>query len=310
AYSWYQHIRSHGDPVAKNYSFHTVISANDSAPKPLRDLRNRCLNPGKYSHYLERWLAEYSTHQLHIIDGSVLRAEPAQVMNTLQKFLKLTPHLDYNKLLNHYLERWLAEYSTHQLHIIDGSVLRAEPAQVMNTLQKFLKLTPHLDYNKLLNHYLERWLAEYSTHQLHIIDGSVLRAEPAQVMNTLQKFLKLTPHLDYNKLLNHYLERWLAEYSTHQLHIIVGSVLRAEPAQVMNALQKFLKLTPHLDYNKLLKTKCLGKSKGRVYPPMEERSAKFLKRYYTAHNTALSKLLVRLGRPVPQWLKDELSSNG
>ncbi|KAG6461561.1 hypothetical protein O3G_MSEX012699 [Manduca sexta] len=39
AYSWYQHIRSHGDPVANNYTFHTVITANDSAPKPLRDLR-------------------------------------------------------------------------------------------------------------------------------------------------------------------------------------------------------------------------------------------------------------------------------
>ncbi|KAJ0179766.1 hypothetical protein K1T71_004357 [Dendrolimus kikuchii] len=172
AYSWYQHIRSHGDAVANNYTFHTVITANDSAPKPLRDLRNRCLNPGKYSHYLERWLAEYSLHQLHIIDGSLLRSEPATVMNTLQKFLKITPHIDYNKLLKY------------------------DPRK-----------------------------------------GFFCQA--------------------------------------------LGD-----------------------------KTKCLGKSKGRIYPPMEERSTKFLKRYYTPHNTALSKLLVRIGRPVPQWLKDELSSNG
>lgn len=41
AYSWYQHTRVHGDPVANNYSFHSVITASDSAPKPLRDLRNR-----------------------------------------------------------------------------------------------------------------------------------------------------------------------------------------------------------------------------------------------------------------------------
>ncbi|KAJ8731847.1 hypothetical protein PYW08_014577 [Mythimna loreyi] len=173
AYSWYQHIRSHGDAVANNYTFHTVISANDSAPKPLRDLRNRCLNPGKYSHYLERWLAEYSSHQLHIIDGSQLRSEPAAVMNTLQKFLKISPHIDYNKLLKY-------------------------------------------DAKK----------------------GFFCQA--------------------------------------------VGND----------------------------RTKCLGKSKGRIYPPMLEKSAKFLKRYYTPHNTALSKLLVRIGRPVPQWLKDELSSNG
>lgn len=172
AYSWYQHIRSHGDAVANNYTFHTVISANDSAPKPLRDLRNRCLNPGKYSHYLERWLSEYSLHQLHIIDGSLLRSEPASVMNTLQKFLKITPHIDYNKLLKYDAKKGFF-------------------------------------------------------------------------------------------------------------------------CQAMGE-----------------RTKCLGKSKGRIYPPMEERSAKFLKRYYTPHNTALSKLLVRVGRPVPQWLKDELSSNG
>ena len=61
--------------------------------------RNRCLNPGKYSHYLERWLAEYNSHQLHIIDGTQLRTEPAAVMNTLQKFLKISPHIDYNKHL-------------------------------------------------------------------------------------------------------------------------------------------------------------------------------------------------------------------
>lgn len=41
AYSWYQHTRVHGDPVANNYSFHSVITASDTAPKPLRDLRNR-----------------------------------------------------------------------------------------------------------------------------------------------------------------------------------------------------------------------------------------------------------------------------
>ncbi|XP_050669112.1 bifunctional heparan sulfate N-deacetylase/N-sulfotransferase [Leptidea sinapis] len=170
AYSWYQHIRSHGDPIANNFTFHTVITANDSAPKQLRDIRNRCLNPGKYSHYLERWLSEFNSHQLHIIDGSLLRSDPAAVMNSLQKFLKIS-HIDYNKLLK---------------------------------------------YDAKKGFYCQAVSNE--------------------------------------------------------------------------------------------KTKCLGKSKGRVYPPMEERSAKFLKRYYTPHNTALSKLLVRLGRPVPQWLKDELSN--
>lgn len=171
AYSWYQHIRSHGDPVARNYTFHTVITANDSAQKQLRDLRNRCLNPGKYSHYLERWLLEFGPHQLIILDGAQLRSDPGALLNGLQKSLKISPVVDYNKLL---------------------------------------------------------------------------------------------------------------KYDSRK-----GFFCQA----VSNE-----------------RTKCLGKSKGRIYPPMEERSAKFLKRYYTPHNTALSKLLVRLGRPAPQWLKDELSN--
>lgn len=41
AYSWYQHTRAHGDQVALNYSFHQVITASDTAPKTLRELRNR-----------------------------------------------------------------------------------------------------------------------------------------------------------------------------------------------------------------------------------------------------------------------------
>jgi hypothetical protein len=41
AYSWYQHTRAHGDQIALNYSFHQVITASDTSPKPLRELRNR-----------------------------------------------------------------------------------------------------------------------------------------------------------------------------------------------------------------------------------------------------------------------------
>ena len=32
-------------------------------------------------------------------------------------------------------------------------------------------------------------------------------------------------------------------------------------------------------------------------------------RYYLSYNTALVKLLKKLSRPIPQWLKEELSNN-
>lgn len=78
-----------------------MITASDSAPKPLRDLRNRCLNPGKYAQHLEKWLAFYANQQLHIIDGEQLKSNPIDVMNDLQRFLKITPIMDYSNHLRY-----------------------------------------------------------------------------------------------------------------------------------------------------------------------------------------------------------------
>ncbi|RZC33289.1 bifunctional heparan sulfate N-deacetylase/N-sulfotransferase [Asbolus verrucosus] len=173
AYSWYQHTKAHGDVIANNYSFHQVITASDTAPKPLRDLRNRCLNPGKYAQHLERWLTFFSPQSLHIIDGEELKSNPVEVMNEMQKFLKITPFFNY---------------------------------------------TDHLRFDPKKGFYCQ------------VISGD--------------------------------------------------------------------------------HTKCLGRSKGRQYPPMEEKSLKLLQRYYLSHNTALVKLMKRIGiRNIPNWLKDDLSDS-
>ena len=52
--------------------------------------------------------------------------------------------------------------------------------------------------------------------------------------------------------------------------------------------------------------KCLGRSKGRVYPAMEVRAERFLRNYYLRYNVALSKLLERLSLQIPTWLREEL----
>lgn len=72
-------------------------------------------------------------------------------------------------------------------------------------------------------------------------------------------------------------------------------MLKLNPIDVMTDVQRFLKVSPIVDYSNLLRfdvkkgffcqiidgnhTKCLGKSKGKQYPPMEERSLKLLQRY-------------------------------
>lgn len=57
------------------------------------------------------------------------------------------------------------------------------------------------------------------------------------------------------------------------------------------------------------KTKCLGKSKGRKYPDMDSLSRLFLRDFYREHNIELSKLMNRLGQPLPTWLREELQNS-
>ncbi|XP_031231224.1 bifunctional heparan sulfate N-deacetylase/N-sulfotransferase 3 isoform X3 [Mastomys coucha] len=82
-----------------------------------------------------------------------------------------------------------------------------------------------------------------------------------------------------------HIERWLVYFPPFQLLIIDGQQLRTAPATVMDEVQKFLGVSPHYNYSEALtfdshkgfwcqlleegKTKCLGKSKGRKYPPMD-----------------------------------------
>ncbi|XP_039198656.1 bifunctional heparan sulfate N-deacetylase/N-sulfotransferase 3 isoform X2 [Crotalus tigris] len=119
-----------------------------------------------------------------------------------------------------------------------------------------------------------------------------------------------------------HIERWLTYFPSYQLLIIDGQQLRNDPAIVMEEVQRFLGVTPHYNYSEALtfdshkgfwcqlleegKTKCLGKSKGRKYPPMDSECRVFLSSYYRDHNVELSKLLHKLGQPLPSWLRQEL----
>ncbi|XP_063316115.1 bifunctional heparan sulfate N-deacetylase/N-sulfotransferase 3-like [Pelobates fuscus] len=121
-----------------------------------------------------------------------------------------------------------------------------------------------------------------------------------------------------------HIERWLQHFPSSQVLIVDGQQLRTDPANVMEEVQKFLGVSPHYNYSEALtfdshkgfwcqlleegKTKCLGKSKGRKYPPMTSECRAFLSSYYRDHNVELSKLLHRLGQPLPSWLRQELQN--
>ncbi|XP_056675479.1 bifunctional heparan sulfate N-deacetylase/N-sulfotransferase 2 isoform X3 [Monodelphis domestica] len=173
AYSWYQHQRAHGDPMALNHTFYQVISAPAQAPPALRALQNRCLIPGYYSTHLQRWLTYYPSGQVLIVDGQELRTNPAASMESIQKFLGVTPVLNY----------------TRSLRFDEGKGFWCQG-----------------------------------------LEGG--------------------------------------------------------------------------------KTRCLGKSKGRRYPDMDPESRLLLVDFFRDHNLELSKLLSRLGQPLPSWLQEELQRSG
>ena len=54
------------------------------------------------------------------------------------------------------------------------------------------------------------------------------------------------------------------------------------------------------------RTRCLGKSKGRQYPPIDEPSEDYLKQFYNKYNVALSKFLDRINLEKPEWLTEAL----
>ncbi|XP_041446383.1 bifunctional heparan sulfate N-deacetylase/N-sulfotransferase 3 isoform X2 [Xenopus laevis] len=119
-----------------------------------------------------------------------------------------------------------------------------------------------------------------------------------------------------------HIKKWLEYFPPSQFHIVDGQQLRSDPANAMEEVQKFLGVSPYYNYSDALafdsqkgfwcqvleegKTKCLGKSKGRKYPPMDSECRAFLSSYYQDHNVELSKLLHRLGQPLPSWLRQEL----
>ncbi|KAK2725532.1 bifunctional heparan sulfate N-deacetylase/N-sulfotransferase-like [Artemia franciscana] len=159
-------------------------------------------------------------------------------------------------------------------------------------------------------------------------DSAALNYTFYQVLTASDKSPKPLRDLQYRCLspgmYAQHLDRWLNYYPPQQIHLIDGEELKTNPTETMMKVQTFLKISPILDYRPLLrydskkgfyckidekskKSSCLGKSKGRRYPPVDLASEKYLQSFYTSHNIALQKLLKRHGYQVPEWLAEALS---
>lgn len=116
-----------------------------------------------------------------------------------------------------------------------------------------------------------------------------------------------------------HLQKWLDFFTPQQLVLLDSSLIRNEPATVMNSLINSLNLPKSIDYNQLLKfdhqkgffcvknkesTKCLGKSKGRKYEPISNELRSRLAKIFEESNKALKKLLNYHNFKLPSFLMD------
>ncbi|XP_076806907.1 bifunctional heparan sulfate N-deacetylase/N-sulfotransferase 1-like [Clavelina lepadiformis] len=121
-----------------------------------------------------------------------------------------------------------------------------------------------------------------------------------------------------------HLDNWLEHLSAKQIIIVDGDTLKDNPVRAMQDLQEHLGFKSTIDYSKLLKyekkkgfycqilksgkTKCLGKSKGRQYPEMDDQSMNYLRHYYSDANRKLLQMLQSINKPIPLWVLEQVNS--
>uniref|UniRef100_A0A7E4ZZH6 [heparan sulfate]-glucosamine N-sulfotransferase n=1 Tax=Panagrellus redivivus TaxID=6233 RepID=A0A7E4ZZH6_PANRE len=106
AYSWYQHVRFHNDPVALKYSMEELVSflPGSAEYNETTRLRLRCLKPGHYAEHLDRWLDYFPPSQIIIVDSSSFKHEPLESLDKVISRLDLKPHFDYSRHMT-YVEK-------------------------------------------------------------------------------------------------------------------------------------------------------------------------------------------------------------
>ena len=108
-------------------------------------------------------------------------------------------------------------------------------------------------------------LVHLSLLQLHIVDGALLRSNPALVMEGIQKFLGVTPVFNYTQAL-----MCVTHTHTHtHTHTQSQGCSQAGLSATVPLLRRYDEgkgfYCQRLEGGR---SKCLGKSKGRKYPEM------------------------------------------
>lgn len=90
AYSWYQHMKFHNDPIASKYTFEEIMLSNNNETIKLK---SRCYTPGRYAFHLLKWLRYYPPSKIITIDSDTLLTDPSKTLTNLGKKIGLS---DFN----------------------------------------------------------------------------------------------------------------------------------------------------------------------------------------------------------------------
>lgn len=206
-----------------------------------------------------------------VITGKATQSKQLRTLRNRLRMRSLNPGCYSN-----YLERWLSYFEKDQLIILDGDELKLNPIKVMADLQLKLNLDEVIDYNDHLLYVSKKGF------YCQMLNGTQQLKTNSQSTNSSQLNNKETSPFDF------------LNGSHFNMNTLNDSNLNSKQNQTF--------------YNKEnVQVKCLGKSKGRLYPEIDSQSINFLHKYYKKCNTMLFKLLVRLKVRIPSWLLEELS---
>lgn len=212
-----------------------------------------------------------------------------------------------NRALNpgcyaNHLERWLGYFDHEQLILLDGDELRTNPVAVMSQLQAKLNLEPRLDYARHLRYVPKKGFFCQLLNDSWPDDRPASNPEetarnltqPNQLSRAVRQTINLVDVLNGSDHESGH-GKGSGKESGNGQDYGPGHGSTSQPVQASG------------DDFEGAQVKCLGKSKGRIYPKIDLRSINFLHKYFLKCNTMLFKLLVRLKARIPAWLLDELS---
>ena len=161
--------------------------------------------------------------------------------------------------------------------------------------------------NPIAVNYRFSQILQANSTQLYVSDETV------QAVDKLRHRC-LDPGLYHKHILN-----WLSYFNADDILFVDGAVVSNTPLKAVSQVLNFANISfSETDLTESLrfdtkkgyfcpvdtvgKTNCLGPGKGRIYDPMSPEEITFLKMFYSSPNERLRELLLRLSRPLPDWL--------